>query len=121
MTVGNIVALSSDEEGAEAEESEGDELRTSTLPLGLEQAMWQTPDGKRQLQLRVVFRGGATVLGDAASENELFLTEDLLLRSIVRHLGERQTWDFGPGRKSFTNSTRAVSWLICFGGHVIHP
>jgi hypothetical protein len=39
--------------------------------------------GKRQLQLRVVLRGGATVLGDAASENELFLTEDLLLRYAV--------------------------------------
>ena len=32
------------------------------------------------MQLRGMLRGGATVLGDAASDIELFLTDDLITR-----------------------------------------
>lgn len=36
--------------------------------------------GVKNVQLREMLRGSATVLGDAASEIELFLTDDLLTR-----------------------------------------
>lgn len=36
--------------------------------------------GVKKVQVRAVLRGEATVLGDAASDVELFLTEDLVTR-----------------------------------------
>lgn len=38
------------------------------------------PTGSKEMQVRLVVRGCETVLGDAASEAELFLTTDLLTR-----------------------------------------
>ena len=54
-----------------------DEDETAELPLlGLVQALWH--EGKAseaQVQVRVMVRGVETVLGDAASAHELFLTD----------------------------------------------
>ena len=36
--------------------------------------------GSKEMQVRAVVRGSASVLGDAASEWELFLTEDLAVK-----------------------------------------
>ena len=52
----------------------------SMYELGLVQAMWQGSDGKQCLQLRSVLRGQETVLGDAASSDELFVTSQFVTR-----------------------------------------
>lgn len=43
--------------------------------------MWLA--GVKEMQLRLVVRGCETVLGDAASEAELFLTSNLLTRQAL--------------------------------------
>ena len=48
--------------------------------LGLVQALWQTEKGDKQVQVRAVARGSETVLSDAASADELFVTSHLLTR-----------------------------------------
>lgn len=52
----------------------------SMFKLGLVQAMWQSSDGKQQVQLRSVLRGEETVLGDAAASDELFVTSQFVTR-----------------------------------------
>ena len=49
--------------------------------LGIVQALWQTKEGDKSLQVRTVLRGAETVLGDAASQDELFVTSKLLTSS----------------------------------------
>ena len=44
--------------------------------IGLVQALWQDEDGEKWAQARELVRGKDTVLGDAASECELFLTKN---------------------------------------------
>ena len=51
--------------------------------LGIVQALWQTKEGDKSLQVRTVLRGAETVLGDAASQDELFVTSKLLTRSAL--------------------------------------
>ncbi|PSC75867.1 DNA (cytosine-5)-methyltransferase 1-like [Micractinium conductrix] len=51
-------------------------------PLALVQAMWQNADGSKEVQVRLLARGEETVLGDAASDSEVFLTTDLETREL---------------------------------------
>jgi hypothetical protein len=51
--------------------------------LGIVQALWETKKGDRSLQVRTVLRGAETVLGDAASKEELFVTAKLLTRWVA--------------------------------------
>jgi hypothetical protein len=51
--------------------------------LGIVQALWQTKSGDKSLQVRTVLRGSQTVLADAASMDELFVTAKLLTRYVV--------------------------------------
>jgi len=51
--------------------------------LGIVQALWQTKSGDKSMQVRSVLRGSETVLGDAASLDELFVTAKLLTRYAV--------------------------------------
>lgn len=46
----------------------------STGALGLVQSFWVAKDKSSKMQIRTVLRGKETVLGDAASGDELFLT-----------------------------------------------
>ena len=39
--------------------------------------------GAKEMQVRLVARGCETVLGDAASDSELFLTSDFLTRCMI--------------------------------------
>jgi len=55
-------------------------LSSEAGALGIVQALWETKKGDRSLQVRVVLRGAETVLGDAASKDELFVTAKLLTR-----------------------------------------
>ncbi|KAL0027901.1 hypothetical protein WJX79_001540 [Trebouxia sp. C0005] len=73
VTVGDVVVIAAadDEAGGDAEP-----------PLGLLQAVWQTAKGAKEMQVRLVARGCETVLGDAASDSELFLTSDFLTSPV---------------------------------------
>ena len=51
-------------------------------PLGLVQALWRGKKGGEQVQVRSVVRGSETVLGDAASQDELFVTNVILARQV---------------------------------------
>ncbi|DBB09374.1 TPA: hypothetical protein ACH3X3_007949 [Trebouxia sp. C0006] len=73
VAVGDIVVIA-------AADDEADE--DAEPPLGLLQAVWQTAKGTKEMQVRLVARGCETVLGDAASESELFLTSDLLTSPV---------------------------------------
>ena len=63
--------------------------------------------GVKEMQVRLVVRGSETVLGDAASEAELFLTSDLLTRwvllfsSILMH---RASWQCSAKRSMIKSS-----------------
>lgn len=74
MAVGDVVAL------LEADE---DMDEGGAPPLGLVQAMWQESDGRTMVQLRSVARGCETVLGDAASDAELFVAAQLITRCAL--------------------------------------
>lgn len=83
VALGEVVQLAADEEG------DGEDSDASAGPaLGLVQAMWQSASGVKNVQLREMLRGSATVLGDAASETELFLTDDLLTRPLGDVMGK---------------------------------
>ncbi|GMH33098.1 hypothetical protein BSKO_00932 [Bryopsis sp. KO-2023] len=46
--------------------------------VGLIQSMWEKQNGQKVAQVRLMMMGRSTVLGDTASEEELFLTTDLV-------------------------------------------
>ena len=48
--------------------------------LGVVQAIWDSK-GKKKVQIRMLKTGYETVLGDAASEEELFLSSEVIARS----------------------------------------
>lgn len=51
--------------------------------LGLVHCLWETSSGEMKVQLRVMCKGDMTVLGDAASTEELFLTENFIRRCAI--------------------------------------
>ena len=61
------------------------------LALGLVfvEAQLHAPAGAKEMQVRSLARGAETVLGDAAADDELFLTSQLLTRWAA--LPARQT------------------------------
>ncbi|KAK9785341.1 hypothetical protein WJX73_005011, partial [Symbiochloris irregularis] len=61
---------------------------SSPPPLGLLQALRQTPSGAKEALVRVVVQGCETVLGDAAAEHELFVTADILCRPAHAIVGK---------------------------------
>ncbi|KAK9918243.1 hypothetical protein WJX75_002529 [Coccomyxa subellipsoidea] len=87
VAVGDIVALSADDD-----EEEG------SLQFALLQALWQTSSKAKMVQVRLLVRGADTVLGDAASDEELFATETLLTRKVTgireKVAGSRLVRDF---------------------------
>jgi DNA (cytosine-5)-methyltransferase 1 len=68
-------------------EIEDDEEGPAGTELGLVQAMWQDASGGKWVQLRCMVRGVETVLGDAASSSELFLTDELETRPLSAVIG----------------------------------
>ncbi len=54
----------------------------SLIPANYNRIPWRPAAcaGGKKVQVRGIVRGSATVLGDAASDIELFLTDDLLTR-----------------------------------------
>jgi DNA (cytosine-5)-methyltransferase 1 len=92
MTVGlgDVVAF---EESTNSDASSDSTRADQTL--GLVQAMWEEEEGSgkggrrektKKVQVRIMVTGGATVLGDAASQSELFLTTEVntfLVNEIV--------------------------------------
>jgi DNA (cytosine-5)-methyltransferase 1 len=78
-----------------------------SAPLALVQAMWQTADGCKEVQVRLLARGEETVLGDAASDSEVFLTTKLETRELssvadkaaVRRL--ERVWDATKRQQQF--------------------
>ena len=80
VSVGDTVELKS-EEGEEM-----DVEAEPTVAYGLLQALWQSGSKETLAQIRILVKGTETVLGDAASDNELFLTSRLVtlpLTSII--------------------------------------
>ncbi|KAL3133378.1 hypothetical protein ABBQ38_007248 [Trebouxia sp. C0009 RCD-2024] len=74
ISVGDMVAVA----------AAGDVEEDAESPLALLQALWQTVKGEKKMQVRLVARGCETVLADAASEAELFLTGDFLTRQNIQ-------------------------------------
>lgn len=70
-------------------------------PLGLVQALWQARKGEPQMQIRSVLRGAETVLGDAASQDELFVTTKIFTR---------QAGSTGPTLRRPSPATRSLPW-----------
>lgn len=62
----------------------GDVVFFEKGPVGqsaaLIQSLWQTKEGEPEMQIRAVVRGSETVLGDAASPDELFVTNQIRTR-----------------------------------------
>lgn len=83
-----------DAEGATAAEEERDHEA-----LGIVQCLWQDATGVKQIQIRELVRGVDTVLGDAASDSELFLTTEAATFELTDVLGKinlrrlNRTWD----------------------------
>ncbi|KAK9839549.1 hypothetical protein WJX84_009779 [Apatococcus fuscideae] len=73
-----------DEEGNAEGSSEQPEDTQPCGPLGLVQALWQNPNGSKTVQVRTILHGHETVLGDAASLTELFLTTEVLNEYVPR-------------------------------------
>jgi DNA (cytosine-5)-methyltransferase 1 len=73
------------EAGDESDEEE--EGGAPAPPLGLLQALWQDGAGAKFVQVRVLVRGADTVLGDAASDSELFLTTRTATRPLAALVG----------------------------------
>jgi DNA (cytosine-5)-methyltransferase 1 len=83
ITLGDAIALAAI---ADSDDESTEETVAADEPLGLVQCMWQDASGGKHIQLRVLVRGVDTVLGDAASDSELFLTtevETFLLSTVV--------------------------------------
>ncbi|BDA51554.1 DNA (cytosine-5)-methyltransferase 1B [Coccomyxa sp. Obi] len=106
VAVGDIVALASDDED------------DSDLQLALLQALWQTASKAKMMQVRLLVRGADTVLGDAASDEELFATETLQTRKVTgicdKVPGSRLVRDFhsfgrGPQYKKVGEADAAKS------------
>ena len=56
--------------------------------------------GAKEMQVRLVARGCETVLGDAASDSELFLTSDFLTRCMINpQQGHKQCFNHGRRHK----------------------
>lgn len=74
MSLGGVVQLQVEE----------DEKKPS---IGLVHCLWETSSGEMKVQLRVMCKGDMTVLGDTASTEELFLTENFIRRwEMLIHL-----------------------------------
>ena len=110
IALGDIVALESDDDD---EEMAGDEDTNASAPplVGVVQALWKEEAGKGgkkastaslSIQVRVLVHGTATVLGDAASGSELFLTAEHATRPLARVQGRVQARrlqrDWDPAR-----------------------
>lgn len=99
IALGDAVALSP--------EDDDDEEADGAAPLALVQAMWQAADGTKEVQVRLLARGEETVLGDAASDSEVFLTTQLETRELstiadkanVRRL--ERAWDASNRKECF--------------------
>ncbi|KAF8055388.1 MET1B [Scenedesmus sp. PABB004] len=79
---GKVVLLEAEAEG----EEEGADAAAPGHVFGLVQCLWEDDDGDQMAQVRLLVPGADTVLGDAAAEAELFLTEgyeDVLLPEIA--------------------------------------
>uniref|UniRef100_A0A383WCP9 Cytosine-specific methyltransferase n=1 Tax=Tetradesmus obliquus TaxID=3088 RepID=A0A383WCP9_TETOB len=66
-------------------EAEDEDAQEPPLLFGLVQCMWEDEDGEALAQVRMLAAGRDTVLGDAAAEEQLFLTadyEDIALADI---------------------------------------
>ena len=73
FALGDVITLAPEE----------DDEEEAPAPLGLVQALWQTAGGETEVQVRVMSRGADTVLGDAASDCELFLTTKVATRPLA--------------------------------------
>jgi len=74
--------------------------------LGIVQALWEKK-GKKMVQIRTLKQGVETVLGDAASEEELFLTQEVqtfetsLILGKVHAKRRERPWDVSQRIQSF--------------------
>lgn len=99
IALGDAIALAAVVDSDGEENSGEEEIDVVDEPLGLVQCMWQDASGGKHVQVRVLVRGVDTVLGDAASDSELFLTTDVetfLLSSVLGKVNvQRMTraWD----------------------------
>ena len=100
IALGDAVALAAIVDSEDDEDNNGEEdIAADDEPLGLVQCMWQDASGGKHVQVRVLVRGIDTVLGDAASDSEVFLTTDVetfLLSSVVGKVNVQRmtrTWD----------------------------
>ena len=95
ISIGSAVAVSVVPEDIAGEDNNVE----GNCPLGLVQALWQDTYGEKWVQIRELVRGMDTVLGDAASTSELFLTsefETLPVDSIQHCITAKQLkrpWD----------------------------
>lgn len=91
IALGDAIQLVLDDE--EADEGSSQDYEPAPV-FGLVQALWQeSKSGNKKVQIRVLVRGVDTVLGDAASTSELFLTteaESHSLSSVASSIVARQ-------------------------------
>jgi len=79
FALGDVVELAVDEEEAAAAAA-GEEGGAAPAPehgLGLVCCLYEDKQGSKMVQVRVLLRGADTVLGDVASDDELFVTESV--------------------------------------------
>lgn len=101
IALGDAVLLAADED-------ENEEEGSAAPPLALVQALWQGADGSKEVQVRLLARGEETVLGDAASDSEVFLTTALETHALGSVMGKAavarlaRTWDHRLRVEQFT-------------------
>ena len=89
VALGDTIALvpeNDEEDEDDAEDGEDDD--DDDEPIGMVQCLWQTASGAKFVQVRVLMRGIDTVLGDAASDSEVFLTTDAESFPLTRVLAK---------------------------------
>ncbi|MEW5318123.1 MAG: hypothetical protein WDW38_009370 [Sanguina aurantia] len=87
LAPGTVIIMDADEDDEPEVVVEGEEALPVQPPLGLVQCVYEDAEGGKCVQVRLMLRGYETVLGDAGSDYELYLSEEFEERPMAEVAG----------------------------------